>query len=206
MAYLANRRCCVSGSKAPCSALGVPVPARMPLTRQIRQLALPPDPSRSTPPPLPPPEEQPSSSSSSQQAPWRVRDAEACNDEAATAAGAVLLLLRVALVRNACIQGDLTPTEVFYRYLRPYYLPSSFVLGSLTFGSATASGNFDFFQDVSASAHACCRRLKSMGRGAAWAHHVLVTPAHGTGHAGTSPSWRGYPLRAAQCPAPHATP
>lgn len=61
-------------------------------------------------------------------------------------------------------QRELNTQQLLDNYVRPYYLPGSFAVGSLTFGLRTALLNFDFGSDVSdgvAAAHwlvaSCCR-------------------------------------------------
>lgn len=48
-----------------------------------------------------------------------------------------------------CAQGGMTWTQFKEEYLRKYYLPVSFTVGTLTFGIKTASENFSLQDDVS---------------------------------------------------------
>ena len=45
--------------------------------------------------------------------------------------------------------------EVKERYLRPYYLPGSFALGTVTLGLKTALDNFSVSEDVSPTPRLC---------------------------------------------------
>lgn len=47
------------------------------------------------------------------------------------------------------LQEDLSWPAVRERYVRPYYLPGSFIAGALTLGLRTSAANFVFADDVS---------------------------------------------------------
>ena len=45
------------------------------------------------------------------------------------------------------MQGDISFDEVKEKYLRPYYLPGSFIIGTTTVGLNTSLVNFSFSED-----------------------------------------------------------